>query len=128
MTTNTEYTFVDNPLSVLYSCRVRLNDEQREKLKSAHSKLRQTGAPIVPRPVLQNSSIAVEDKTAPTIDAYKAFGMSSVVVNDLINSRESISLPVLSKLQQMLSVVVVDEKELHKQFENYLHYVLHVLN
>ena len=126
--TNSEYTFVDNPLSVLYSCRVRLSETQRETLKHAHNELRKTGAPVIQKPVLQNSSIAVEDKTAPTIDAYKAFGMSSVVVNDLINSRESISLPVLSKLQQMLSVVVVDEKELHKQFENYLHYVLHVLN
>ncbi len=128
MTKTTEYNYVDNPLSVLYSCRVRLNDEQRETLKAAHSKLRQSGAPIVQRPVLQNSSIAVEDKTAPTVDAYKAFGMSSVVVNDLINSRESISLPVISKLQQMLGVVVIDEKELHKQFDNYLNYVLHVLN
>ena len=127
MTKTTEYTYVDNPLSVLYSCRVRLNDEQREKLKAAHSKLRQTGAPIIQRPVLQNSSIAVEDKTEPTVDAYKAFGMSSVVVNDLINSRESISLPVISKLQQMLGIEVIDEKELHKQFDNYLNYVLHVL-
>ena len=126
--TNSEYTFVDNPLSVLYSCRVRLNDEQRDKLKSAHNALRKSGAPVVAKPVLQNSSISVEDRTAPTIDAYKAFGMSSVVVNDLLSSRESISLPVISKLQQMLGVVVIDEDELHKQFSNYLHYVLHVLN
>ena len=128
MTNTTEYNYVDNPLSVLYSCRVRLTDEQRDKLKAAHNKLRQTGAPVIKKTVLQNSSIAVEDKTAPTVDAYKAFGMSSVVVNDLINSRESISLPVISKLQQMLGVVVIDEDELHKQFDNYLNYVLHVLN
>ena len=128
MTNSTDYTFADGPLSVLYSCRVRLDDSQRETLKHAHNELRKTGAPVVQKPVLQNSSIAVEDRTAPTITAYQQFGFSSVVVNDILSSRESISLPVLSKLQQMLGVVVIDEDELHKQFSNYLHYVLHVLN
>ena len=126
--TNSEYNWKDNPLTVLFSCRCRLTDEQRETLKEAHNKLRQSGAPVIKKTVLQNSSIAVEDKTEPTVDVYKQYGMSSIVVNDLLASRDSISLPVISKLQQMLGVEVMDEKELNKQFKNYLHYVLHVLN
>ena len=124
----TTYNYVDNPLSILYSCRVRLTEEQRTTLKQAHNKLRSGAAIAPPRPVLQNSSIAVEDKTAPTVDAYKTYGMSSVIVNDLINSRESISLPVLVKLQRMLGVEVVEVKQLKKQFDSYLDYVINVMD
>ena len=121
------YNYVDNPLSILYSCRVRLTEEQRDKFKEAHSKLRSGAAIASPRPVLQNSSIAVQDFTEPQVDVYKTYGMSSVIVNDLINSRDSISLPVLVKLQRMLGVEVLEVKQLKKQFDSYLDYVINVM-
>ncbi|MGI9555984.1 MAG: hypothetical protein ACR2M9_03905 [Cyanophyceae cyanobacterium] len=127
MTNSTDYTWRDNPLSVLFSCRCRLDEQQREKLKAAHNRIRTGAKPAVAKPVLSNSSIQVVDKTEPTVDIYRQFGMSSVVINDLINSRESISLPVIVKLQRMLDCEVIDVKELNKQFASYLHYVMDVM-
>ena len=124
----TNYTFIDNPLKILYSCRLRLTDEQRQTLKDAHNKVRSASTPAVAKPVMAGSSISVADYTQPQIDVYKASGMSGVVINDILTSRESISLPVIIKVQRALGVEVITKKALEAQFQHYLTYVLEVMD
>jgi len=118
------YEFKDGPLSVLYSCRVRLDEEQRQTLKDAHNRFRQADAAPIQAPVMAGSSISVSTTVEAPFKSYQEFGFSSLVVNDLITSRESMPLPVLLKLQKMLDVEVITRKELETKFKNYLNYVL----
>ena len=123
--TKKEYTWENNPLSLLFSARVRLSEDERQQFKDAHNLLRSGATPTPAAPVLQGSSIAVQTFTAPAVDVYRQYGMSSVIVNDLISSRETIALPVIIKLQKMLGVTIITEERLKKQFDNYVEYVLH---
>ena len=126
--TTKSYQYVDSPLHTLYSCRLRFTEEQREILKAAHNKLRRAAAVAPPKAVLSNSSIQVQDNTEGQVDGYKQFGMSALIVADLIASRDSVSLPVVVKLQKLLGVEVITEESLHEQFSQYLDYVLRVMD
>lgn len=112
------------PLPILCSCRVRLTETQRDTLKQAHNKLRYDYAFQPSKPVLKGSTIAVETKAEAPAEVYKKFGMSPIVVSDLIGTRDSISLPVLVKLQALLDVQVVTKAELKKAFDGYLRAVV----
>ena len=126
--TKTDYSWENNPLSLLFSARVRLSEDERQELKDAHNSLRSGAKPAPSAPVLQGSSISVETQTAPVLDVYKQYGMSGVVVNDILSSRESISMPVIIKLQKMLGVSIITEKRLKEQFNKYVDYVLNHQN
>ena len=126
--TKSDYSWVNNPLSLLFSARVRLSEDERQSLKDAHNALRSGATPAPASPVLQGSSIAVQTFTAPVVDVYKQYGMSGVIVNDIISSRETIALPVIIKLQKMLGVTIITEERLKKQFDNYADYVLNHQN
>ena len=92
--------------------------------------LRKTNPATVapPKAVLSNSSIQVQDNTEGQVDGYKQFGMSALIVADLIASRDSVSLPVVVKLQKLLGVEVITEESLNEQFSQYLDYVLRVMD
>lgn len=122
--TKANYDFINSPLPILYSARIRLNEEQRKTLKEAHQAFRHKSAPAVVSPVMAGSSISVETNVEPSTKSYEAFGLSSLIVNDLIVSRDTIALTVVLKLQQMLEVEVITRKTLEDAFQNYLDYVL----
>ena len=108
------YEFKDGPLSTLFSCRHRLSDEDRQTLKEAHNAFRQLEAKAFPTPVMAGSSISVSTNNEASHASYAEYGFSSLVVNDLITSRDSIAIPVLLKLQKMLGVEVITRKQLDK--------------
>ena len=117
MNSTTKY---NGPLPVMYSCRIRFTDEQRDILKNAHIKFRRQFATPEQAPVMKGSSVSVLTATEAPAKSYQAFGLSSIVTNDLICSRETVPLVVALNLQEMLGVKVIDRKFLDKQFAGYL--------
>ena len=115
--------FVHNPLPVLYSARVRLNPEQREQLREAHQSFRRGFQQQAPKPVLSGSTVSVETQFAPPADKYQAFGLSDIVVSDLIGTRDSIALNTILQLQRLLGVEIITKKELVSRFNDYLQYL-----
>jgi len=126
--TKSDYNWEANPLSLLFSARVRLSDDERQQLKAAHNALRTAATPPAQKNVMAGSTITVTTNSAPVIDVYRQNGMSSIVVNDILSSRESISMPVIIKLQKMLGVSIITEKRLKEQFAKYCDYVLNHQN
>ena len=124
MPTKKKTDFVHSPLSVLYSCRIRLDDSQRDAFRKAHRDFRVQYAPEPVQPVMAGSTLTVETASRPPVDAYKAFGLSDLVVSDLIGSRETIPLTTVIQLQHLLGVEIVTRKELEAKFKSYLDYVL----
>jgi len=124
MPTKKKPDFINSPLSVLYSCRVRLDEQQREALRNAHRQFRLKYAPAPVAAVVPGSTITVDTASAPPTDAYKAFGLSDLVVSDLIGSRETVPLTTVIQLQQLLGVEVVTRKDLEAKFKRYLDYVM----
>ena len=116
-------TFTEGPLNILYSSRLRLTEEQRDKLKAAHRAFRLKYAAAPEPSVMPGSSISVETQTVPPQQAYAAFGLSDLVVADLIVSRESISINTILQLQKLLGVEVITRKEMEAKFSNYLDYI-----
>ena len=115
--------FRDNPLPVLYSTRVRLTDDERQKLKTAYLNATALEKPPV-APAIGGSSVQAVTNygSAPYID--QELGMERMIVMDILNSRDSVSLPILLKIQHVLGVEVITAKKLQDAFEHYLQYVM----
>ena len=47
-----------------------------------------------------------------------------MIVMDILNSRDTVSLPILLKIQHVLGVEVITAKKLQDAFEHYLQYVM----
>lgn len=112
--------FKEGPLSILLSARIRLQPEQRATLKRAYYDLRNASIPNE-KPALNNSSIRVETHYSH-LDVDKQVGMSQLTFSDLVNSRDTIALPVLLQLQRNLDVEVVTAEELMKASADYVSY------
>lgn len=110
-------------LNILCSIRVRLNEEQRQTLKSSYREHHQLSAlPAMPN-VLPGSGISVEHAPVNS-DVNSRLNLPHIVVTDLLNSREAMSLPTLLLFQQVLGVEVVSKQDLTKAFNGYLTYNL----
>ena len=116
--------FITNPLNVLYSARMRLTAEQRETLREAHRAFRLGFQKEAQQNVLAGSTLAVSTAYAPPSDSYSAFGLSDIVVQDLIGTRDSVSLTTILQLQRLLKVEVITREELVEKFNNYLDFIL----
>ena len=120
------YKFVDQPLNYLISCRVRLREEQRQLLKDTYNALR-FGKQETQEPVLQGSGISSVTYTDAATRLYQETGMSAVVIGDLIGSRETISLPVILKLQRALGCECVTKDDIEEAMKGYAEYVFSVM-
>lgn len=109
----------DKPLPILVGVRVRLDDQQRQALKSAYYTARNSEQRSSVTP--NRGSVTVVTNTTTELD--KRLGMTQLVMQDLLNSRDTISLPVLLKLQYVLEVEVVNRKQLDTACKSYLDYV-----
>lgn len=113
--------FQDAPLSILYSCRLRLNEDERKLLKEAYAEMSRKDIPAA-MPSIGGSSISVKT-THSTPDLDSRLNMSRLIFTDLINSRESINLSILIKIQQTLNVEIITAERLQEAFDNYLAYI-----
>ena len=114
--------FVNTPLPILYSCRVRLTQEERETLKTAYNKAAALEHPAV-QPVLTNSSVTSTTSYGSSPQLEAKLGMQRMVTFDIINSRDSITLPILLKLQSVLGVEVITPQRLQGAFDSYIKYM-----
>ena len=115
--------FVKGPLHILYSCRIKLDEEQRQVLREAHNKFRNSFAPTPSAPVMAGSTLSVETSHGVPGNAYALEGLSDLVISDILGTRETISIVILLKVQRLLGVKVLDRKVLMDAFGSYLDYL-----
>ena len=101
--------------AIQFASRMRLNDQQREALRrSFNAKLNEGNPDTVGR----GGSIRVQTAHSTTIEAE--IGMDKITFSSLIASRESHSMPIILRLQRVLGVELINEKELQASFDSYL--------
>ena len=115
--------FINNPLDTLYSCRIRLNDEQRAIIRRAHQEFRKSFAPTAQQPVMAGSTVSVVTNQAAPHSAYAAEGLSDIVVADLCGTRDTIALALVLKLERLLDIKIIKRKDLEDKFQRYLDYL-----
>jgi hypothetical protein len=117
--------FIEGKLPILVSARVRLNDDQRKALKAAYHKAKNSADSEPPR--IGGSTVRTST-AVQNIELDKQLGMSSIVVADLLNSRDSLALAIVLKLQTVLNVQVVTKEDILKACEGYCTYIFGTYN
>ena len=122
MTTKTKtYDFKEGELTTLVSARIRLTEEERQQLKLAYYKQKNSEQPST-APAIGGAKIGVVHAIQQS-DIDQKLGMSHIVVTDLLNSRDSIALPLMLKLQSVLGLSIVDKKRVVDACANYWDYM-----
>ena len=106
------------PLKYLLGCRVKLSELDRQKLKDAYRALRDAATPHAGK----TPGSTVSSTTQFNLD--RQLGMGSIVMSDLLGTRESIPLTTILRLQKVLNVEVVSRQDLEDAAESYINYVL----
>lgn len=110
-----------NPLTILISSRIRLSEDERRTLKNAYRELSEAQQP---EQLQEMGTSGLRTITAPvSTDIDRKIGMSRLVFTDLVNSRDTIPVALLIKLQQALGVTVVDKKRLTKVCKDYIDHI-----
>jgi hypothetical protein len=117
--------FTEGPLPILISCRIRLSDAQRQALKGAYHSAKNAADAEPPR--IGGSTVRTST-AVQNWDLDKKLGMSSIVVADLLNSRDSLALAIVLKLQTVLNVQVVTKEDILKACQGYCEYVFNTYN
>ena len=116
--------FKNAPLAILYSARVRLNDEERSMLKTAYDKAYNAESPLA-QPAIGGSTISVSTAfSARELDLK--LGMGRIAAIDFLTSRDTLSLAIVLKFQKVLGVEVFTATRLEKAFQEYLAYIFTV--
>ena len=116
----TDSNWTNAPLPVLISARVRLSTTQRLLLKEAYYKIKNAK---VPASTTGTGGVTVATAYGPDMQLEKDLGMSQLVFSDVINSRDSISLNILLKMQSVLGVEVISKQEILDASASYVDYV-----
>ena len=116
----TNYEYKDGVLPILVSARVRLSKEQRQELKAAYYQKKNA---IQPATAEGRGGLVISTTYGGSNDLDKALGMSNLVFTDLVNSRDTITLGIILRLQQVLDVDVVSKEQLLDACKNYIDYV-----
>ena len=109
---------IEGPLPVLVSARVRLDYDQRTVLKQAYNKL-SNAEPITS----SDASGTLQVVTQSSSDLERRLGMSRLVVMDILNSRDTLSINIILKLQEVLSCEVITPKIITDACKNYVDYI-----
>ena len=103
-------------LPILLSCRVRLNQEQREQLKKVWRDIRDNEAP---QPVSSPGS-TVRSYSAPTkTTAEKAMNTSSLIISDLITTRDTIALTTIIEMERVFGIELITKEAFMAAAETY---------
>ena len=110
--------------SILFHARIRLSTEERDAFKDSYYQFRKAIQPSSTEAATPNGGF-LQVETATNIDHIlsKRLGMSNIVVTDLLNSRESVSLPVVLQLQAILGVEVVSKDRYMEAAESYFEFI-----
>ena len=101
-------------LPILMSCRVRLSDSQRKILKDGYNTLRNQH---IPQPQKMAGSTV---SSTTQVNPDQMLGLNSIVMADLLGTRESIPLETILRIQKVLNVVAVTRDEVAEACESYL--------
>ena len=101
-------------LPILLSCRIRLSDEQRALLKGAYHRLRNQHIPEAKS--MPGSTVSSTVQVNP--DAM--LGLNSIVMADLLGSRDSIPLETILRIQKVLGVEAVTRDDVSAAADSYL--------
>ena len=116
----TDPNWVDRPLNILISSRVRLTNEQRKLLKNAYYGKKNA---LQPSESTGRGGLSVTTAFGGSNDLDKELGFSQLVFTDLVNSRDSINLNIVIKLQKVLGVELITEDEIVEASKRYCDYV-----
>lgn len=110
------------PISVFLSTRIKLSPLERELLKDAFRK-RMAEDSAVSSPSSNPFSSVQSFTSSARSNVLQELGMSNLTWSELINTRESLALPLVMKIQKVLGVPIVDRERLKKAMNSYLDYV-----
>jgi hypothetical protein len=113
--TNPSTQTYNEPLQYLCSVRCRLDEQQRLALRNAYELVRRNNQP--------QQGARIGGSTVTTVTAienvHQELGLNSYLMSDLLNSRDSIALPLLIKIQKALKVTVVTPEDINEAFKGY---------
>ena len=100
-------------LPIQLGTRVHLSEEQRAQLRAAYSTATATySAPV------EGKGISVATATRSSVDTELC--MDRITFASIISSRESIAIPLALRLQRVLNVPLISERELKAAFSGYI--------
>ena len=114
------YSFKNEPLPILISARVRLTQDQRKALKDAYYTRKNA---LQPAETAGRGGVVVSTTSGGTNALDAELGMRQVVFADLSNSRDTISLNIILKLQNVLEVELISREDILEACESYCDYV-----
>ena len=104
-------------LPMYISCRVVLSDEQRSTLKNAyHDQLKE----LSPQPARIGGSTV---STSTAINHPIQAELPGILLTDLLNTRESLPLDTVIRIQRAFGVEVVKPADVLKQADNYVEFM-----
>ena len=118
MTSKTKPAFQNGPLPILCSARVRLTNDQRATLKQAYAEASKHDSFTS-----YDATGGLQVVTSVASKLQNELGMSRLVVMDLLNSRDTISLNLILQLQDTPGVQVVTKDDVGHAFQHYLDYI-----
>ena len=102
--------------AIQLTTRIRLDEGQRSALRDAFQRTATPADTAIP-----NRGISVLTAVRSTVEAELA--MDKMTFSSLINSRESLALPLALRLQRVLGVELVSEKDLKAAYASYIAYL-----
>ena len=114
--------FVNEPLSTLFSTRIRLNEDERAKLKAAYNEQYNSSIPTK-LPNIGGSSVSVETSYGSSKELDLRLGMNRICAVDIIQSRDTVALPIILKFQKVLGIQIITAERLEAAFKNYINFV-----
>ena len=114
------YSYRNEPLPILVSARVRLTQDQRKALKDAYYTRKNA---LQPAEAEGRGGLVVSTSYGGSNALDTELGMSQVVFADLSNSRDTISLNIILKLQRVLNVELVTPETILEACKSYCDYV-----
>ena len=95
-----------------------VDDSQREQLKKAWTKLRDSQTPAASAPIPGSTIRAQTSYRCGDLN-----GVSALTFNEIITSRETIALTTVLSLQAQLGLELVSRSFLEEKFGSYLDYI-----
>lgn len=114
---NMTYKKTSDKLPILFSCRVRLTDDQRQTLKQAYHQQLSELAPQPPR--IGGSTVTTTTAAIHPITRE----IPSIVLSDLLTTRESLPLDTLIRLQAAFGVEVLKPSDIIQAAKDYTEYM-----
>ena len=108
-------------LRTQFGGRIRLSDDDRDKLRAAYNKARNSEIPDETTPSGASPIRTVTRWTTPKLN--RALGMDDVLFTQLISGRDPIQLGIILKIQNVLNVKIVTDAYLKKVFNSYLAHI-----